>query len=477
MTLALLITAASGAWATVYSSGEVNSAVLKVGDILYDVTIGNYFKLAADRYKYQDAVQSENSAPLVNIVIDDDGLLYQKYRPVTADGQDGNAWVVVEKMSVSPNSGEVQVLLGGIFYDPNSVYPTTDAETEGATFTEATFNMPAFDATAEYELVRDLSVETALNIFVIENEEPVALTEDSRLRIAKNGDNGYLPVNTLTCAFIDGIENVTMTPQQIIAAGMTPVFYLLGENDTWTPVPAANINPQTMLPTNIAPGQTYRMTLVANEGSIYDGETPQSVTITLFEGYPVEVAAGEYATFYKDENLYVEDEDAKLYTISSVEGDKAYLSSAFDAAPAYTPLLVFNSSEKPKTILLIPTEQEPNLALTVAREFTGTLEGTTLQALLGCDSYAFNGKAFVWVKDEIAVPANKCWLAITTGTPNNAKTITIVFDEDATGVRSVDNGQLTMDNDVWYDLNGRKLNRKPTTKGVYIKNGKKVVIK
>ena len=34
-----------------------------------------------------------------------------------------------------------------------------------------------------------------------------------------------------------------------------------------------------------------------------------------------------------------------------------------------------------------------------------------------------------------------------------------------------------MDNGDWYDLNGRKLNAKPTTKGVYIQNGKKVVIK
>jgi hypothetical protein len=29
--------------------------------------------------------------------------------------------------------------------------------------------------------------------------------------------------------------------------------------------------------------------------------------------------------------------------------------------------------------------------------------------------------------------------------------------------------------DNWYDLNGRKLNAKPTRKGVYIKNGQKVV--
>jgi hypothetical protein len=49
---------------------------------------------------------------------------------------------------------------------------------------------------------------------------------------------------------------------------------------------------------------------------------------------------------------------------------------------------------------------------------------------------------------------------------------------DATGIRTMDNGQLTMDNaDVWYDLNGRKFNSKPTAKGVYLNNGRKTVIK
>ena len=47
------------------------------------------------------------------------------------------------------------------------------------------------------------------------------------------------------------------------------------------------------------------------------------------------------------------------------------------------------------------------------------------------------------------------------------------FDE-ATGVETIDNGQLT--DGSWYTINGVKLNGKPTKKGVYIVNGRKVVI-
>ena len=49
-------------------------------------------------------------------------------------------------------------------------------------------------------------------------------------------------------------------------------------------------------------------------------------------------------------------------------------------------------------------------------------------------------------------------------------------ENDATGIRSMDNGQWIMDN-CWYDMQGRKLSEKPTQKGVYIYNGNKVVIK
>lgn len=47
-------------------------------------------------------------------------------------------------------------------------------------------------------------------------------------------------------------------------------------------------------------------------------------------------------------------------------------------------------------------------------------------------------------------------------------------DDEATGIRSIDNGKMTIDN-VYYDLSGRRVAQ--PTKGVYVVNGKKVVIK
>ena len=51
--------------------------------------------------------------------------------------------------------------------------------------------------------------------------------------------------------------------------------------------------------------------------------------------------------------------------------------------------------------------------------------------------------------------------------------------DGATGIISIDNGQLIIDNsmDAWYSLDGRRLTGKPTASGIYINNGNKIVIK
>ena len=76
------------------------------------------------------------------------------------------------------------------------------------------------------------------------------------------------------------------------------------------------------------------------------------------------------------------------------------------------------------------------------------------------------------LKDELIADI-RAWLAIPAGEAT-ARTITLVFG-DATGVNAVESGKLKVES--FYDLNGRKLNGEPTRKGVYIQNGRKVVIK
>ena len=62
--------------------------------------------------------------------------------------------------------------------------------------------------------------------------------------------------------------------------------------------------------------------------------------------------------------------------------------------------------------------------------------------------------------------------------PESLKVILISASGEATAIGTLDTrtGEVTFDGE-WYDLNGRRLNGKPTTKGLYINNGKTIVIK
>ena len=60
---------------------------------------------------------------------------------------------------------------------------------------------------------------------------------------------------------------------------------------------------------------------------------------------------------------------------------------------------------------------------------------------------------------------------------SEAPELALDFSGSTTGINTIDNGELTDDNAAWYTLNGVRLNGKPAQKGVYIHNGKKIVIK
>jgi hypothetical protein len=81
------------------------------------------------------------------------------------------------------------------------------------------------------------------------------------------------------------------------------------------------------------------------------------------------------------------------------------------------------------------------------------------------------------------VPKNTCTLYVPIGSKVKYQAADVwkdffnIVEFDPTGIVSIDNSQSIIDNDVWYMLNGMPLNGKPTKAGIYIVNGKKVVIK
>ena len=453
MTLALLLTAATGAWAAA----------------AYYV-VGNFTNWSTnDAYKM---TLNTGCTSTTEYMLTLDLAADAQFKVVKDDGQ-GQTWYPDGMGNAYGENGELK---GAgkytVYFRPNGdgnqdwfysvmyVAPAPGTVTLNETKTEASFTMPQYDVNVSYTIKRDMTVD-------------VTATIDDRIRIKKDG-NDYQPVGKegdidASAALPAVTDNLDAENPVNMTEGTDKDYTLTLQKqgdteDDWTDVTAYSVG-----------NFRYKITGAGNySGVIYTDP------FELFEGYEIKVAAGEYATYYKEEALKVEDQEVELLTITAVEDGKAVLSNASVAMNSNTPFLVHNNGTEEKTILLIPCN-EPNLAITWADEFIGTLTEKTFtdQEMGAGDFYVCNGKEFIQVRGRGTLAANRAYLKVTGNAPASIPFRRSIDGEGegTTGVDLIDNGQLIIDNDGWYDLNGRRLQGKPSQKGVYIKNGKKIVIK
>lgn len=369
----------------------------------------------------------------------DDGNTYTRYSKNGNDRYENHRWIKVE-----PKGFEVAM---------------NDA------MTEASFEMPSYDLTATYTVKRDMSVD--MNVTVGDGSDGV------RFRVKQEGGFWH-PVDITSQAQLLALLNVTDQIENTnLVIGTDYEFRFYAVDDEGQPT-GEGMNLGSF---QFAPGR-YAVRCFAKEGSNYVGEAALSNVFTLFQGYELEIPAGEYATYYMDEPLSVDEStpEGQLYTISSVNLENATATATeLSVAEANTPLLVKNNADETKRILLVPSVETAD-EVTVAPEFKGTLVDKTFtdEDMHDADHYVCNGRAFVWVMDAGVIAPNRAWLEIEKEEVESARTLQIVFG-DATGVNDVIGAEDG--NDGWYDLNGRKLRKAPAQKGVFIQNGNKVLVK
>ena len=192
----------------------------------------------------------------------------------------------------------------------------------------------------------------------------------------------------------------------------------------------------------------------------------------------VTVPAEGFVTMYLEDNsklMPTREAGVKLYTVASVDAanEEAVLSSELTIVKGKTPFLLYNETTAAITAKLIMASGTPD-AVTPAEEFQGTLTAKTFTAddLANYDHYVLSGKNFYWAAEPGTIPANRCWIQLAKDSGAPAQ-LAIVFEGGTTGINNVERGALNVEG--CYTLDGRRV-ANPTS-GLYIINGKKVILK
>jgi hypothetical protein len=213
----------------------------------------------------------------------------------------------------------------------------------------------------------------------------------------------------------------------------------------------------------------------------------------------IKVSAAGQVPYYTSQSLdftTMDEKGVKAYTATGYDyGTGTIWLSRVKKVPAGTGILVM----APQGDYAVPTA---SVASVYDNMFKGSVTASTIYMTesiddMVCTNYYLSngtyGVGFYKVTKEsgVSLGANRCYLPIpnrSAGTrgieadaaefsmQNSAEVIGIrIFSKGTTGIQAIENGQSTMEKDVFYNLQGQRVNN--PGKGLYIKNGHKVVIR
>ena len=188
------------------------------------------------------------------------------------------------------------------------------------------------------------------------------------------------------------------------------------------------------------------------------------------------VGTNSWASYYVTENLTVP-EGLTAYIIDDAD-DKTgiVLASAIGYIPRHEAVLLkrTNTAVSEYTATAYDDEEDDD----IFNLLEGTDQAASIEDILTHLGYVTNASVYVLYNDEFVkatgtIPANRGFLVF--GNPAMAPKLTIEIGDGATGINSIENGKLTIDNSEIYNLAGQRVAQ--PTKGLFIKNGKKILVK
>lgn len=191
---------------------------------------------------------------------------------------------------------------------------------------------------------------------------------------------------------------------------------------------------------------------------------------TLYLDYPVRIPNNEHSTLH-------------AYSIDGIDDNQVTLGEVSDYIPANTGVLLWEEEPNDKPIIF--TETGKDITEISTNLLKGTTEATPVETVLA--SKPKTAKVLTLGRNSSnklgffiyngTLGANKAYLLYDYGTdaPINVKGFYISGFDDFTGIQTVESESTETGN--WYSLQGVRLNARPTQRGIYLNNGKKVFVK
>lgn len=318
----------------------------------------------------------------------------------------------------------------------------------------------------------------------------------------------------------DGIGESTNTPVKImdnvrsVSAGSSHTLVVKNDDTLWGfgsnnsgqlgNGTTENISTPIKITDNVASAYagTYQSFFIRKDGSLWGcgsntrGELGDGSGVSRTR--PVKIVKGDenevsistsaygYATFYSSEDTYKLPVGLKAMVVTNAENGKLTYSTIAEGSklgeiPLETAVMLESDSKQAGQFKLTPSDSTSYYSgtnlLHGSDEATTTTgdgyhyklsygqSGSNLKDVFGWYWGAANGEAF-------QIEGHKAWLVVS---KSDAVTRGFAIGGDATGIESIKNDNDDSDA-VYYDLLGRRVNR-PLVKGVYIKNGKKIIVK
>ena len=188
-------------------------------------------------------------------------------------------------------------------------------------------------------------------------------------------------------------------------------------------------------------------------------------------------ANNNYGTFYNTSTTtYAVPEGMKAYVITGADPKTGKVTTAETTVlPPNTPVLLEKGSAKAFTYIpaISGTAPSGNILL-----YTGN---TDVKATEGSNLYVLYNDKFVKVTTDTRILSQKCYLDLSSLKSSGTRSYYDIDGSDGTTalreVRSEGVKGEKWDDGEWYTLQGRKFTTKPTKPGLYILNGKKIVVK